>query len=76
MNKLARIMAGGLAATGAFAQMALAGGIGYAPAPTFEDSGSDAGLVLVVAIAAFLVIKSISNPAPSKSAKDATDESE
>lgn len=67
----------GLAGCLAFAQAAIAGGMAYAPAPVVEDSGSDAGIYLLVGIAALLVIQSLNNPKPSaEPSADAPDSTE
>lgn len=66
----------GLAGCVAFAQAAIAGGMAYAPAPVVED-GSDAGIYLLVGIAALLVIQSLNNPKPSaEPSADAPDSTE
>jgi hypothetical protein len=76
MKKVFRIPTAACAAVGAFSQAVLAGGIGYGSEPSVENGGNDAAIVLLVAVAALLVIRSIANPGPSKSAKDVEDKGE
>jgi len=51
-------MASSFACCAAFAQAALAGNA-YSPEPVIEDGGSDAGLVLLFAVGALILIRAI-----------------
>jgi hypothetical protein len=76
MNKVSRILASGFACCAAFAQAAMAGGMAYTPDPVIEDGGSDAGLFLLLAVGALLLIRAVNNPQPAKPADDASDTTE
>lgn len=77
MNKVSRILASGFVCCAAFAQAAMAGSAGgYAPDPVIEDGGSDAGLFLLLAVGALLLIRAVNNPQPAKPADDASDRTE
>jgi hypothetical protein len=55
----------------AFAQTAFAGD--YSGGPVVEDGGSNAGLILLLAVGALLVIRAIANPKPVDGAADTPD---
>ncbi len=70
-------MASSFACCAAFAQAALAGNAGgYTPDPVIEDGGSDAGLFLLLAVGALLLIRAVNNPQPARPADDASDTTE
>jgi hypothetical protein len=75
MNKVMRIMATVFAFTSAWVTTALAGG-SYGSEPTVADSGADVGVLLIVAVAALLVIRSLNKPASGEAADDAADKTE
>lgn len=62
MNTVSRIMAGAFAATAAIATAAVAGG-NYEAGPTVGDNAPVAGLLLLVAIGAVLLLNG-NKPAP------------
>jgi hypothetical protein len=72
MNTVVRIMAGSVATVVGFAQTALAGN-SYEAGPTVADNGSDAGVFLLLAIGALIVIKSVASPKPSQDAETPAD---
>ncbi len=72
MNKVVRTIAGSLAFFMGFAHAALAGN-SYGADPTVADNGSDAGVFLLAAVLALIVIKTVANPASSKNAETETD---
>jgi hypothetical protein len=76
MTRLFRIVASTVTGYIAFAQAALAGN-SYSVDPVVEDSGSDAGLILLVAVGALLVINALApKTPPADSAVDAPDTTE
>jgi hypothetical protein len=75
MNSVLRIMTSGFASSVAFAHAALAGNA-YTPDPVIEDNGSDAGLILLLAVGALLVIRAVAAPKPAEGAADAADTTE
>ncbi len=72
MNTVVRIMAGSFATVVGFAHTALAGNA-YEAAPTVADNGSEAGVFLLLAIGALIVIKSVATPKPSQDAETPAD---
>jgi hypothetical protein len=77
MTRLFRIVASSVAGYVAFAQGVLAGAGAYSVDPIVEDSGSDAGLILLVAVGALLVINALApKTPPADSAVDAPDTTE
>jgi len=64
MTKLSQIMASSFACSSAFAQAAFAGAMAYSPDPVVEDSGSNAGLLLLLAVGTLLVIRAAATPKP------------
>ena len=73
MTKLTSIMASGFALCAAVAQTAFAGvSGGYSVDPVVEDGGSDAGLVLLLAVGTLLVIRAIATPKPTPEADPGT----
>jgi hypothetical protein len=69
MNTFSRIMGGTAAFSAAFGSVALAGS-NYEAGPTVADNGASAGLILLLAVGAILVLKSINNPPPSEKPDD------
>lgn len=63
MNKVTQVIVSGLAACVAFAQAAVAGD-GYSSSVTVEDNGAEAGVLLLLAVGALIVIGSIAKPKP------------
>lgn len=64
MNKLSRIVISSVTGCMTFAQMALAGDTAYSSTPIVEDSGSDAGVFLLLAVGALIVIGGLAKPKP------------
>jgi hypothetical protein len=62
MNTVVRIMAGSVATVVGFAQTAISGN--YSTTPVVEDSGSDAGVFLLLAVGALIVIGGLAKPKP------------
>lgn len=75
MNAVARIMATSFALSAAFANAVMAG-VAYGSTPVVEDNGSDAGVFLLLAVGALIVIRSLANPKPSEVAEEAPDQTE
>jgi hypothetical protein len=64
MKKLSRIVVSSVSGYMMFAQTALAG-VAYSVDPVIEDSGSDAGVFLLLAVGALIVVGSLAKPKPS-----------
>ncbi len=63
MNKLSRIVISSVTGGMTFAQAAFAG-VAYSTTPVVEDSGSDAGVFLLLAVGALIVIGGLAKPKP------------
>lgn len=75
MNRINRIVASSVACCAAFAQAVFAGNA-YTPDPVIEDSGSDAGILLLIAVGALILIRAAANPAPPPQTEVPTDPAE
>jgi hypothetical protein len=64
MKKLSQIVISSVAGCLVFAQSAFAGATGYTTTPIVEDSGSDAGVFLLLAVGALIVIGGLAKPKP------------
>ncbi len=78
MKQIARIIGGSFAGGAAFAQAAFSGSASgdYSSGVTMEDGGSDAGLVLLFAVGALLVIRALATPKPAEPAETPSDTTE
>jgi hypothetical protein len=74
MTRLYQMIAGSVACCSVFAQAALAGD--YSSLPVVEDNASDAGLALLFAVGALLLIRAIATPKPTPSAEFAAETTE
>jgi len=76
MNKVYRYTVSTVASWAAFTTAAMAGAIGYTPDPVIEDNGSDAGVFLLLAVAALLVIRAAATPKPAEPVETAPETTE
>ncbi|NJS37982.1 MAG: hypothetical protein HC783_02160 [Rhodobacteraceae bacterium] len=72
MKTLVRIATGSFASVVGFGQVVLAGNA-YEAGPTVADNNSDAGVFLLLAIGALIVIKSVASPKATQDAETPVD---
>lgn len=80
MKRLSQIVTSSIACSAAFAQAAFAGNAidpgAYSSGTTINDSGSDAGVYLLLAVGALLLIRAATAPKPAEPPAETPDATE